>query len=55
MVPVQKTWEFSKGLILLHLHPNSLALVALLGLVDSLAQMLAGPYLGAYIDRQIPT
>ena len=44
-------WEFSIGLILLDLHPNSLALVALFGLVDSLAQVLAGPYTGAFIDR----
>lgn len=46
-------WEFSIGLILLDLHPDSLALVALFGLVDSLAQVLAGPYVGAYIDRHV--
>lgn len=44
-------WEFSIGLILLDLHPESLALVALFGLIDSLAQVLAGPFVGAYIDR----
>ena len=44
-------WEFSVGLILLELHPASLALVALFGLVDSLAQVMAGPYVGAYVDR----
>ncbi|CAK0739466.1 hypothetical protein CVIRNUC_001168 [Coccomyxa viridis] len=44
-------WEFSIGLILLELHPDSLALVALFGLVDSLAQVLAGPYIGVFIDR----
>ncbi len=46
-------WEFSIGLILLDLHPESLALVALFGLIDSLAQVLAGPFLGAYIDRHV--
>ena len=46
-------WEFSIGLILLELRPDSLALVAFFGLVDSLAQVIAGPYIGAYVDRYI--
>jgi len=46
-------WEFSIGLILLELRPDSLALVAFFGLVDSLAQVIAGPYIVAYVDRYI--
>lgn len=51
-------WEFAIGLILLKLRPGSLALVAAFGLVDSSAQVLAGPVIGAYVDRHalcIPT
>jgi iron-regulated transporter 1 len=44
-------WEFAIGLILLELQPGSLALVSVFGLVDSAAQVIAGPYVGAYIDR----
>ena len=44
-------WEFGIGLILLKLRPGSLALVAAFGLVDSSAQVLAGPFIGAYVDR----
>jgi len=44
-------WEFSIGLILLELCPDSLALVALFGLLDSIAQVIAGPHIGAYVDR----
>ena len=44
-------WEFSIGLILLELCPDSLALVALFGLIDSIAQVIAGPHIGAYVDR----
>ncbi len=53
MLSFQRMWEFSTGLILLDLHPDSLALIALFGLVDSLGQVLAGPYVGAYIDRHV--
>ncbi len=44
-------WEFAIGLILLELRPGSLALVSAFGLVDSGAQVIAGPHIGAYIDR----
>lgn len=44
-------WEFAIGLILLELRPGSLALVSVFGLADSGAQVLAGPHIGAYIDR----
>jgi iron-regulated transporter 1 len=44
-------WEFAIGLILLELRPGSLALVAAFGLVDSSAQVLSGPFIGAYVDR----
>ncbi|BDA48594.1 Solute carrier family 40 member 1 [Coccomyxa sp. Obi] len=47
----QRMWEFAIGLILLELRPGSLALVSVFGLVDSGAQVLAGPHIGAYIDR----
>ena len=50
---MQRMWEFSIGLVLLDLQPDSLALVALFGLTDSLAQVLAGPYVGAYIDGHV--
>ena len=49
----QRMWEFSIGLILLELRPDSLALVALFGLVDSLAKVIAGPYIGAYVDGYV--
>ena len=54
LVP-QRMWEFAVGLILLELRPGSLALVAAFGLVDSSAQVLAGPFIGAYIDRHAPS
>lgn len=44
-------WEFAIGLILLQLHPDSLILVAVFGLMDSGAQFIAGPYIGSYVDR----
>lgn len=47
----QRMWEFAIGLILLELRPGSLTLVSVFGLVDSGAQVLAGPHVGAYIDR----
>ena len=51
----QRMWEFAIGLILLKLRPGSLALVAAFGLVDSCAQVLAGPFIGAYVDRHALT
>lgn len=48
---LQRMWEFAIGLILLELRPGSLALVSAFGLVDSIAQVIAGPHIGCYIDR----
>jgi hypothetical protein len=48
---LQRMWEFAIGLILLQLHPDSLVLVAVYGMVDSGVQVIAGPYLGSYVDR----
>ena len=47
----QRMWEFAVGLIMLEMYPSTLALVSAFGLVDGLAKVLSGSFLGSYIDR----
>ncbi|KAI3430443.1 hypothetical protein D9Q98_005038 [Chlorella vulgaris] len=46
----QRGWEFTVGLIMLELQPNSLRLVAVWGLVDAAAAVAFGGALGRYVD-----
>ena len=46
-----RTWEFSIALLLMAVSPDSMALVALYGLLDDLARVVSGPWVGAYLDR----
>ena len=48
----QRGWEFAVGLIMLELHPSSLALVALWGLLDAALSVLCGAAIGGWVDRQ---
>ena len=43
--------EFAVGLIMLEIYPSTLALVSAFGLVDGLAKVLSGSFVGSYIDR----
>ena len=47
----QRMWEFAVGLIMLEMYPSTLALVSAFGLVDGLAKVLSGSFVGSYIDR----
>ncbi len=47
----QRMWEFAIGLIMLEMYPSSLAWVSAFGLVDSLAKVFSGSFVGSYIDR----
>ncbi len=47
----QRMWEFAIGLIMLEMCPSSLALVSAFGLVDSLAKVFSGSFVGSYVDR----
>ncbi|KAL4422722.1 hypothetical protein ABPG75_008919 [Micractinium tetrahymenae] len=48
----QRGWEFNVGLLMLELHPSSLAFVALWGLLDSALAAACGGAVGAWVDRQ---
>lgn len=46
-----RSWEFAVALILMRLHPSSLLLVSLYGLLDNLARVVLGSFVGGYVDR----
>jgi hypothetical protein len=46
-----RTWEFAVVLILLHVRPNSLQLVSIYGILESLVAVVCGSAIGSYIDR----
>lgn len=46
-----RAFEFLVSLVLVQLYNDSLFMVALFGLLDSLAIVLSSPYLGRYVDR----
>lgn len=48
----QRGWEFTVGLLMLELHPSSLVLVALWGLVDAAVSVLLGASVGTWVDSQ---
>lgn len=48
----QRMWEFAVGLVMLELQPKSLKLVAVSGLLGSVAGVLGGGTVGQYVDRQ---
>lgn len=48
-----RTWEFAVALILMELHPTSLLLVSLYGLMDNLVRVLLGSTVGCYVDRYV--
>jgi hypothetical protein len=48
-----RTWEFAVVLILLRFDPNSLRLVAIYGILESLVAVVCGSAIGAYIDRYV--
>jgi hypothetical protein len=45
-----RTWEFAVALILIRLHPGSLALISGYGLVDNLVRVAGGAPVGRYVD-----
>jgi len=45
-----RLWSFGVGLLLFHLYPGNLTVVAAYGLVNSLVSILGGPQVGAWID-----
>ncbi|KAF5941040.1 hypothetical protein HYC85_022207 [Camellia sinensis] len=46
-----RMWEFSVGLYMINLSPNSLLLAALYGVVESASTVLFGPLVGQWVDR----
>jgi iron-regulated transporter 1 len=46
-----RSWEFSVALLLVHLYPGSLRLVAVYGLLDDLCSLALGPLAGQFVDR----
>lgn len=46
-----RSLEFSIAPLLVSIHPNSFVMVSLYGFLDSLARLLAGSFVGSYIDR----
>jgi iron-regulated transporter 1 len=46
-----RSWEFSVALLLVHLYPGSLRLVAVYGLLDDLCSLALGPLAGQLVDR----
>jgi hypothetical protein len=40
-----------QALILMRLHPSSLLLVSVYGLLDNLVRLVLGGYVGSFIDR----
>lgn len=46
----KQTWSFTAALVLLFLHPTSLALVSAYGLLDCLIRVLLSSSVGSYVD-----
>jgi hypothetical protein len=44
-------WEFSVGLYMISIWPDSLLFAALYGVVESASTMLFGPLVGQWVDR----
>lgn len=44
-------WEFSVGLYMINLWPNSLVLAAVYGAVESASTALLGPVVGKWVDK----
>jgi hypothetical protein len=46
-----RTWEFAVALLLIKLHPASLLLVSVYGLLDNFSRLAFGSLTGQYVDR----
>lgn len=44
-------WEFSVGLYMINLWPDSLLLAAIYGVVESASTVIFGPIIGQWVDR----
>ncbi len=44
-------WNFSIGLYLIHIYPNSLLLPAIHGVISSIVVFFASPLIGKWIER----
>lgn len=44
-------WEFSVGLYMINIWPNSLLLAAVYGVVESASTAFLGPSIGQWLDR----
>ncbi|KAI3854762.1 hypothetical protein MKX03_017495 [Papaver bracteatum] len=46
-----RMWEFSVGLYMIHVWPDSLLLAAVYGVVENASKALFGPIIGKWVDR----
>lgn len=44
-------WEFSVGLYMINIWPDSLLLPAVYGVVEAASTALFGPFIGKWVDR----
>ena len=46
-----RAWEFASLVFIVELFPTTLLYASIFGVVETIAGLLAGPYIGAWIDR----